>query len=371
MNDTRRPDWAGRLDKTWQLMDPAPAALVITTPANIYYLCGFDGSQGYLVLTSAERRLLLDGRYKDAARAAMADGALGPVSIVGVEGGVDKALSAQINGLTPGEIAFEAERLTVAGQLDWARLMPGRTWRPTFGLVEQLRLIKDATELAVMRRGCRRLSEVARHARDWLREGRTERDIAADIQYALAHAGFSRAAFPPIVASGPNSALPHARPTDRQIREGDLVVLDFGGVLDGYCGDLTRMAAVGQVQANAQGLVDAVRAAQDAALAVVRAGVLTSDVDRAAREVLSNRGFGEAFLHATGHGLGLDLHESPRIARADDPSRAVPLEDGMVITVEPGAYVAGLGGARLEDDVVVTGGRCEVLTDAPRELLTV
>lgn len=371
MDDTRRPDWAGRLDKTWQRLDPAAAALVVSTPANIYYLSGFDGSQGYLVLTPTERWLLVDGRYQEAARAAQADGALGPVSIVGVQGSVDKALCAQIAGLAPGDIAFEAERVTVAGQLAWQRLLPGRSWRPTFGLIEQLRLIKDAAELVVMRHGCRRLSDVARHARDWLRAGRSERQIAADIQYALGNAGFSRPAFPPIVASGPNSALPHARPTDRQIRDGDLVVLDFGGVLDGYCGDLTRMAAVGQVQANAQGLVNSVRAAQDAALAIVRAGALASDVDKAARETLSQHGLGEAFLHATGHGLGLDLHESPRIARADDPSLAVRLEDGMVFTVEPGAYVAGLGGARLEDDVVVTDGGCEVLTDAPRDLLIV
>jgi len=371
MDDSRRPDWAGRLERTWRLLDAPAAALVITTPANLYYLSGFDGSQGYLVLTAAESWLMLDGRYQEAAHAARADGALGPVTIVGVEGSLDKALASHLRGVPAGEIAFEAERVTVAGHLDWMRLTPDRSWRPTFGLVERLRLIKDAGELAIMRRGCRRLSDVARHARDWLREGRTEREIAADIQSALGNAGFSRVAFPPIVASGPNSALPHARPTDRELRQGDLVVLDFGGVLDGYCGDLTRMAAIGQVQADAQGLVNAVRAAQDAALAIVRAGVLTSDVDRAAREVLTQHGLGEAFLHATGHGLGLDLHESPRIARVEDPGRAVRLEDGMVFTVEPGAYVAGLGGARLEDDVVVTSGQGEVLTDAPRDLLVV
>jgi Xaa-Pro aminopeptidase len=201
--------------------------------------------------------------------------------------------------------------------------------------------------------------------------GRTERQVAADIDAAMMRAGFSRPAFQTIVASGPNSALPHAHPGDRQIRNGDLVVLDFGGVLDGYCGDLTRMAAVGQVQANAQALVNAVRQAQDAALRTVRPGLLASDVDHAAREVLSNLGFGEAFLHATGHGLGLDLHEAPRIGRATEPDRAVRLEAGMVCTIEPGAYVEGLGGARLEDDVVVTADGCEVLTDAPRDLVIV
>jgi len=373
MGGTERPDWAGRLDKTWRALGTHACALVVSTPTNLYYLCGFDGSQGYLVLTPTDRWLLIDGRYRLAAEAALADDGLGPVSLVGVDGGFDKALAALVGRLPAGAIAFEAERVTVAAQIEWQRRIPERTFHPTLGLVERLRLIKDEVELAVMRRGCRRLSDVARHLGEWVAAGRTEREVGADIQYALLRAGFSQPAFPPIVASGPNSALPHARPTDRQIRKGELVVLDFGGVLDGYCGDLTRMAAVGQVQANALGLVNAVRAAQDAALAAVRAGALSSDVDEAARQVLTDHALGDAFLHATGHGLGLDLHEAPRIGRASEetPGRAVRLETGMVITVEPGAYVAGLGGARWEDDVVVTAEGCEVLTDAPRDLITV
>jgi Xaa-Pro aminopeptidase len=149
-----------------------------------------------------------------------------------------------------------------------------------------------------------------------------------------------------------------------------LVLLDFGGVLDGYCGDLTRMASVGQVGANARTLFDAVRDAQVAAISSVRAGAFASDVDKAARDVLSSHGLGEAFLHATGHGLGLEVHEAPRLGRAD-AGRAIPLETGMVCTIEPGAYVDGIGGARMEDDVVVTSEGCEVLTSAPRDLLIV
>jgi len=371
MGGMTRPDWAGRIDKTWRALDTPVCAFVITTPNNLYYLCGFDGSQGYLVLTPTDRWLLVDGRYRFAAEAAVADGTLGPVSVVGIGSGFDKAFAELLDRLPPGNVAFEAEKVTVASHLEWQHRMPTRTFHPTLGLVERIRQIKDAVELSIMRRGCRQLSDVARHLREWVREGRTEREVGADIQYALLRAGFARPSFPPIVASGPNSALPHARPTDRQIRNGELVVLDFGGLLDGYCGDLTRMAAVGQVQANALALVNAVRAAQDAALATVRAGTLASDVDKAARAVLEERQLGEAFLHATGHGLGLDLHEAPRIGRADDSGRAVRLEAGMVITIEPGAYVAGLGGARWEDDVVVTEQGCEVLTDAPRDLLVV
>jgi Xaa-Pro aminopeptidase len=239
-----------------------------------------------------------------------------------------------------------------------------------------LRAIKDEGELASLRGACQRTSEVARELGSWVRAGRSEREIARDIEQAMQRAGLSRPSFETIVASGPNSALPHARPTDRRLQDGDLVVLDFGGVLDGYCGDLTRVAGVGQVKAEARALFEAVRAAQVAALAAVRAEALASDVDTAARRVLTACGFGEAILHATGHGLGLDVHERPRIGR---PSAEVEGESGeldrliagMVCTIEPGAYVESVGGVRLEDDVVVTEEGCEVLTDAPRDLLLV
>jgi Xaa-Pro aminopeptidase len=206
-----------------------------------------------------------------------------------------------------------------------------------------------------------------------VRAGRTERDIAQDIDAALLRAGCSRSAFPTIVASGPASAHPHARPTDRRLRDDDLVVLDFGGVLDGYCGDLTRMAGVGRVSAEARTLFDAVRAAQGAALAAVRAQALAYEVDAAARRVLVDHGFGDAFLHATGHGLGLEVHEAPRLGKPDEDRShtATRLEAGMVCTIEPGAYLDGLGGVRLEDDVLVTAEGCEVLTDVPRDLLIV
>jgi Xaa-Pro aminopeptidase len=371
MGDVLRPDWSGRLAKTARHRTlPPGAVLVISTPINIQYLCGFDGSLGLLVLSAEGHSLLLDGRYESATREAQSAGEIGPVRILGIGGRLVDALASLISALPPGDVAFEADRVTVATLSDWQEACHSRTFRATRGLVEDVRAVKEAGELATIRVACSRLSGVARHLGDWVADGRRERAIAADIDAAILRAGFSRPAFPTIVASGPNSAHPHARPTDRALQRGDLVVLDFGGVLDGYCGDLTRMAAVGPVQANARALVDAVRAAQDAALASVRAGVLASDVDKAAREVLSSRGLGEAFLHATGHGLGLELHEAPRIGRKD-ADRAVPLEAGMVCTIEPGAYLDGFGGARLEDDVVVTADGCDLLTDAPRELLIV
>jgi Xaa-Pro aminopeptidase len=178
-------------------------------------------------------------------------------------------------------------------------------------------------------------------------------------------AGFSRPAFETIVASGPNSAFPHARPTGRRLAEGEPCVLDFGGVYDGYCVDLTRTVQLGPGATGMQPLFDAVSEAHDTAIAAVRPGIRPSEIDRAARDVLVRHGLGQAFGHGTGHGLGLEIHEEPRIGQIVAGRPDEPVEPGMVFTIEPGAYVPGLGGVRIEDDVLVTPGGCELLTDVP------
>jgi Xaa-Pro aminopeptidase len=223
-------------------------------------------------------------------------------------------------------------------------------------------VIKDAAEIASFREAGRRLGRLAREVPAFVREGRTEREIADDIETALRRAGFSRPAFETIVASGPNSALPHARPTDRKLQAGEPTVLDFGGVYDGYCVDLTRTVQLGAATEAQARLYAAVREAQEAAIAAVRPGVAASTIDAAARMVLEQHGLGDAFGHGTGHGLGLEVHEEPRIAR---PTPRLPdpiIEPGMIFTIEPGAYVPAIGGVRIEDDVLVTDDGCEVLT---------
>jgi Xaa-Pro aminopeptidase len=364
-------DWAGRLARlaefrTRQGLD----ALVISSAVNIRYLTGFSGSSGLLVSASGGESVVTDGRYESFVRESMRSGAMAVVDLVRVETRYDLALGAHLGRLRPKRVGFEAEHVTVATLRHWQEAATPGEWVETSRAVERMRLIKDDAELAVLRRGGRALSGVARSLGSWVSAGRTEREVARDIDLALERAGFERPAFETIVAGGPNSAYPHARPTDRRLAAGDLVVLDFGGVLDGYCVDLTRMAGVGSIGAEARQLYVAVRDAQAAALRVVRAGVRATEVDTAARQVLEAAGLGEAFVHGTGHGLGLEVHEAPRLAR---PSSGVTdeLEPGMVCTVEPGAYVEGVGGVRLEDDVVVTIGGSELLTDAPRDLLVV
>jgi Xaa-Pro aminopeptidase len=339
-------------------------ALLVTHPPNIRYLTGLPVSTGALIVSGARAVLVVDGRYATAARRVIDDA----IELRVTAGSSDETIASVLEG-TADEVGVEADAMSVstfmrlAGRGEAAQ--PRWSLVQTSGFVEALRLVKDPDELAILREAGGRLSRVARRVREFVRVGRTELDVAADIDHAVRTAGFERSAFETIVASGPNAALPHARPTARRLAPGDGVVLDFGGVYDGYCVDLTRTVSIAPVTADFRRLFDAVRDAQAAALAAVRPGVLSSAIDAAARSVLEARGLGEAFSHGTGHGLGLEVHEAPRISPVAPP---VPLVAGMVFTVEPGAYVEGQGGVRIEDDVLVTDGGCELLTDVPIEL---
>jgi Xaa-Pro aminopeptidase len=371
MTSPLRPDWSGRLARVQSSLGQATLdVLIVSELLNISYLTGFAGSAGLLLVTPAGSTLMVDGRYALGVRQEQATGAVAPVALLDVATRYDLTLAARLDERGPSRVGFEAGHVTVARLQAWQRAIPAATWIPTERLVEQHRLVKDAWEQAVFRRASALIDGVALRLPEWIRAGRTEEAIAADIDGGIKAAGFSGPAFATIVASGPNSARPHARPSGRMLAAGDLVVLDFGGVLDGYCVDLTRMAAVAPVSDPARALYDAVVAAHAAALAAVKPGIDASAIDQAARAALEERGLGPAFLHSTGHGLGLEIHESPRIARADtEPSGSI--ETGMVFTIEPGAYVEGLGGVRLEDDVLVTTTGCEVLTRAPRDLVVV
>jgi len=233
---------------------------------------------------------------------------------------------------------------------------------PTERIIEAERVVKDAAEIAALREAGRRLAEATPEAVGLAQPGRSEHDVAADVDALLRRSGFERPAFETIVASGPNSALPHARPGARILREGDGVVLDFGGVYDGYCVDLTRTVQLGDAGVEFRRLFAAVTEAQLQAIAAVRPGVKASAVDDAARAALGRYGLEEAFGHGTGHGLGLEVHEEPRIGRPLAGQPDLVLQPGMVFTIEPGVYVAGIGGVRIEDDVLVTDEGCLVLT---------
>ena len=348
-------------------------ALVVTHLPNVQYLTGFPGSAGIALVLPRTCRLLVDFRYVTAVEA-LTSTLEGHVTPATFERSYDEALVELLRREGSLRIGIEAAYLPVARfnilsaglasraplPLDSADGAPVLV--PTERLVERARRIKDGVEIATLREAGRRLGSIAQRVHTFVREGRTELSIAAEIDDAMREAGFSRPAFATIVASGPNSVLPHARPTGRALLQGDPTVLDFGGVYDGYCVDLTRTVQLGAASAALGQLYRAVSEAQAAAIAAVRPGVASSVIDAAARTVLGRYGLAEAFGHGTGHGLGLEVHEEPRIVR---PSPRVPdpvVEPGMVFTIEPGAYVPGVGGVRIEDDVLVTHDGCEVLT---------
>jgi Xaa-Pro aminopeptidase len=348
-------------------------ALIVTTPANIRYLANHTGTAGTLLITRTDIQLLVDFRYKEAVRSRQDSAAGCPgLQISDVPDSYDEALISATMASPARVIGTEAGHLTVARYewllRTWQSRGAGVTLRSTERFIERFRAVKDASEVGVLREAAQRLTAVAGTAIESVRGGVTEREVAAVIETALRRAGYERPAFDTIVASGPNSALPHYRAGDRVLHAGDLVVLDFGGVLDGYCSDLTRTVSVGNPSLEARRLHGAVHEAQAAAIDAVKPGVTTADVDGAARRVLVEHGLGEAFGHGTGHGLGLDVHEEPRVSKPRPDVPPERLEPGMVFTIEPGAYLPGFGGVRIEDDVLMTETGCEVLTSVPRDL---
>jgi Xaa-Pro aminopeptidase len=348
--------------------------LIVSHGPNVQYLTNHAATAGLLLLTGEAIHLLSDFRYAEAVARLQASAHACPGLVPhAVPASYDEALVNLLADLGFQRVGFEAAHLSVA-RFEWLRrTIESRTLRldlsSTERVVERVRTIKDAWELGALRESAARIAPVAEAAVGAVRPGIPERRLAGVIEQALRDAGFERAAFDTIVASGPNSALPHYRAGDRCLQPGDLVVLDFGGVLDGYCCDLTRTVAVGAVGAEAGRVYQAVRDAQAAAIDAVRPGILASDVDGAARAVLEDRGLGKAFGHGTGHGLGLEVHEEPRVGRAQPGLPAAVLEPGMVFTIEPGAYLPGWGGVRIEDDVRVTKDGCDVLTSVTRDLL--
>ena len=340
-------------------------AFVITHPPNLRYVTGLKATAGAVVVSAEQCVLIVDFRYITAARQL---GALhGHISVPPPTASFDPAIVEVLRAVGARRIGVEGASLPVSRYNRLSGLLGDAVELvPVERLLERARAVKDDDEIAVLREAARRLSSVARELPRLVRAGQTEQHAAGVLESAMRAAGFEGFAFETIVASGPNGALPHARPTARTIADGDGVVLDFGGVYDGYCVDLTRTLQVGQTSNEFRRLFDAVADAHGAALAAVRPGVLPADIDRAARQVLERHGLGEAFGHGTGHGLGLEVHEEPRISSAAPAGE--PVVAGMVFTIEPGAYVADIGGVRIEDDVLVVPGGCEVLTNVPIRL---
>ncbi|MCB1260076.1 MAG: aminopeptidase P family protein [Acidimicrobiales bacterium] len=334
-------------------------ALLVTSLTNIRYLTGFSGSAARLLVTDDALLFVTDGRYAsqapDQLRAAGVDA---HIEIQATAAAQDAALAAAIGGAGVSTLGLEADHCTWAEARAYADTFDGVELEPLQGLVEALRIAKDPGEVARIEAAAMIADAALASVRHRLLERPTERAFALELDTAIRRFGASGNSFPTIVGSGPNGALPHMSPTDRVIDDGDLVVIDFGALVDGYCSDMTRTLCVGEPDATSARMLSVVLEAQAAGVARAAAGVPATEIDAACREIIAEAGWADAFIHGTGHGVGLDIHEAPRVAGTSDAVVAV----GEIITVEPGVYLPGHGGVRIEDTLVVLDDGARALT---------
>lgn len=360
----RAMDVAGRIPRLRERMgEEGCDALLVSHLTNVRYLTGFTGSAGLLLVLRDRAVLVTDGRYRDQSRAQLdANGVAADVEISATEQDArlaEAAAGVERVGLESAHVSWSAKRRYATKVFDGATLVA------TESLVEGLRATKDDGEVDRIEAACRIADDALAMVLPRLAEEPPEREFGLELDTTMRRLGAAAVSFETIVASGPNGAMPHARPGERRIREGDLVVIDFGAMVDGYHSDMTRTVAIGEPTATQRRMDEVVRSAQAAGVAAVRPGVTGAEVDRVCRDRIAEAGWGEAFLHGTGHGVGLDIHEDPRVSS----TAAASLEVGHVVTVEPGVYLPEHGGVRIEDTVVVTADGCRPLTTAPKDLV--
>ncbi len=361
-------DHGPRLEKLRrELTETGLDALWVTKAVNVRWVCGFTGSNGQLLVRDECVLLISDGRYGSQASAELAAGGLGGlVEIATVSGQPESALSGRwVSELTTKRVGFESDDLTTQRYERLAAALPGAQLQAQPGLIDGLRQVKEPAERERLELAAKIADHALREQLEFLVPGITERTFAAELDHRMRLLGAEDVSFATIVASGENSAIPHHRPGERSFNRGDLVVVDFGAKVDGYGSDMTRTYVVGGDPSHDQTrLYEAVADAQAAGVGCIAEGVRLAEVDSVCRSVLEDRGYGEAFIHGTGHSLGLEIHEQPMLS-----SRSVgTLRTGLIVTVEPGAYLPGFGGVRVEDSVVVTSGGCQPITHAPKGL---
>ena len=337
-------------------------ALLLTNRFNVRYLSGFTGEDSFLLIEPRRETLLTDGRFIEQSRLECLR-----AKIVIRTGRMVEALAGLLKGRAVRRLGVEADDMTLALKAGIEKGLKRVRLKPLGGGVSALREAKDAGEVAAIVRAIRVAEEgllalIRGGARSFV--GRTERQVAAELEYRMRLAGADGPAFESIVAAGPHGALPHYRSGDTRIRRGDPVLIDWGALVGGYCSDLTRVVFTGTIPPPIRRIYEVVKRAQAAAIAAVTAGAACRAADGAARGVIVSAGFGDAFTHGTGHGVGLEIHESPGLGRTSKQR----LSAGMVVTVEPGIYLPGVGGVRIEDDVLVTESGRRRLSRLPREL---
>ena len=364
-------DYSGRQERVREALPGSRlGALLVTHLPNIRYLCGFSGSSGALLVSADESVFFTDGRYTQQANAEVRAtkiviGGKSPLTMAAERLARKGARSRAPRSLALG---VEGQSLTVDARHRFADALPKHVrLREAPALVERERMVKDADELAAIRAAVDRGAGLFDRALEVIRPGVSEVEVAAEMEYAARKGGADGMSFETIIASGARSALPHGRASSAPIVTGGFVVCDFGVILHGYCSDRTRTVYVGAATAEARRTYDAVLASQQEAIDAVRPGVKVGQVDGAARKALQKNGLAKYFTHSTGHGVGLEIHEAPRVAKG----QTEVLRPGMVVTIEPGVYLPEKWGVRIEDMVVVTERGCEVLTPTQKEFIVI
>ena len=354
-------DYEGRIARLRATVAGADVeALLVTNLTNVRYLCGFSGSNGQMLVTPGAALFFTDPRYR--ARAGqLVQGA----DVIVYEAFLHESLGAALASTSTTKVGIESATMTVGQRDQLAGKLGGVELTPTKNLVEELRRRKEAEEISLLREAVRIGDEAFSWVLDRLGPGRTEREIALDLEVEMRRRGADSVSFEPIVGSGPLSAHIHHTPSDRELATGDLVLLDFGARWQGYCSDLTRTVVLGAAGDHQKEVYATVLASQTAGIDAVGPGATGVDVDAAARRVIDDAGYGDTFGHGLGHGVGLDIHEAPRLHKTSEDT----LGEGDVVTVEPGVYESAVGGVRIEDCVLVTADGHEVLGKAPKDTL--
>lgn len=353
---------ACRLDKTRRIMrEKGLGCLVVTSPANCLYLSGFTGDNGILVITPETQTIFTDFRFIEQAAQEAPEYTVHRCSAVKLLPELGEWLNEQVDG----SIGFEPEHFSVRDYQNLTAAVAAERLAPAGGLVEKLRAVKDQDELELIARAAAIGDRAWQGLLPSIKPGVSERDLAAELEYLLRREGADGTSFTTIVASGHRGALPHGTASAKLLNRGELVIFDFGARLNGYCADMTRTISLGPPDAKGAEIYRVAREAQEAALAAIGPGLDVREIDAVARELIARHGYGDNFGHGLGHAVGLEIHEEPRLS----PTGEGRLAPGMVVTVEPGIYLPGYGGVRIEDLVVVTEDGHRNLTGSRKDLL--
>lgn len=335
---------------------------LVSSTSNRRYMTGFTGTAGVVLVTEKEAVFITDFRYVDQANV-QTNG----YHVVKHTGPMEETIAEELKRLGVKHLGFEQNHVTFAAHRGYQEAFTTSELVPTSGVIEELRMIKDEEELAIIRQAVQIVDRTYDHILTFIKPGMKEIDVANELEFHMRKQGASSSSFDIIVASGVRSAFPHGVASDKVIEKGDFVTLDFGALYNGYISDMTRTFAMGEPSDKLKEIYDICLQAQLIGVQQIKAGLTGKEADALCRDYISSKGYGEYFGHSTGHGIGLDVHEGPGLSKKIDRK----LEPGMVVTVEPGIYLSGVGGVRIEDDIVITATGNEILTQSTKELIII